>query len=91
VAKAVAAADSPACPGGAGPARATVRALNAVHSAAHSAALNAAHNGAHNAAGHGAGHGLIGMRERVARCGGEIDTGPLADGGYRVTVALPLA
>ena len=47
--------------------------------------------GAPSAAARGAGHGLLGMRERVARCGGEIDTGPLADGGYRVAVVLPLA
>lgn len=46
--------------------------------------------GASSAAGRGAGHGLIGMRERVARCGGEIDAGPLADGGYRVAAVLPV-
>lgn len=40
------------------------------------------------------GHGLIGMRERVALYGGEIETGPRppADGGgFRVSASLPLA
>jgi signal transduction histidine kinase len=35
------------------------------------------------------GHGLIGMRERVTACGGELSAGA-ADGGYRVTAVLPL-
>ncbi len=38
----------------------------------------------------GSGHGLLGMRERVAGLGGTLDTGPTADGGYRVAVALPI-
>jgi len=37
------------------------------------------------------GHGLIGMRERVAACGGTLATGPAGDGpGFRVTATLPL-
>lgn len=36
------------------------------------------------------GHGLAGMRERVALYGGELETGPAADGGYRVTARFPL-
>ena len=36
------------------------------------------------------GHGLIGMRERVALFGGELDAGPAADGGYGVSARLPL-
>jgi signal transduction histidine kinase len=40
-------------------------------------------NGAH-------GHGLVGMRERALMLGGAIDTGPSADGGYRVRARLPL-
>jgi signal transduction histidine kinase len=37
----------------------------------------------------GDGHGLVGMRERVAFYGGEIDAGA-RDGGFAVTVQLPL-
>ena len=37
----------------------------------------------------GAGQGLVGMRERVALYGGEIQTGPVFPGGYRVHVRLP--
>ncbi|HEY0521313.1 MAG TPA: histidine kinase, partial [Ilumatobacteraceae bacterium] len=37
-----------------------------------------------------AGQGLIGMRERVAVYGGELAAGPTPDGGFRVTVRLPL-
>lgn len=35
------------------------------------------------------GHGLVGMRERVAACGGELVAGPEA-GGFRVRASLPL-
>jgi signal transduction histidine kinase len=35
------------------------------------------------------GHGLLGMRERVAVYGGELETGPSNGGGYRVKVYLP--
>jgi signal transduction histidine kinase len=38
----------------------------------------------------GGGHGLIGMRERVALYRGELDAGPLPDGGFRVRARLPL-
>jgi signal transduction histidine kinase len=40
--------------------------------------------------GGGDGHGLIGMRERVALFGGEMQAGPSADGGYCVTARLPM-
>ena len=36
------------------------------------------------------GHGLIGMRERVALYGGELETGPVFPGGYRVHARFPL-
>ncbi|MGA4840592.1 sensor histidine kinase [Streptomyces sp. G45] len=38
----------------------------------------------------GAGHGITGMRERVGMLGGEMTAGPTADGGYEVTVFLPV-
>ena len=36
------------------------------------------------------GHGLIGMRERVALDGGELDVGPRAEGGFHVAARFPL-
>jgi two-component system, NarL family, sensor histidine kinase DesK len=35
------------------------------------------------------GHGLAGLRERVAVAGGTLTAGPLPDGGFRLTVAVP--
>jgi signal transduction histidine kinase len=40
--------------------------------------------------GHGSGHGLIGMRERVQLCAGELEAGPLPTGGFRVFARLPV-
>jgi signal transduction histidine kinase len=39
----------------------------------------------------GTGHGLIGMRERVAAFGGDLQVGPRPAGGFRVAARLPLA
>lgn len=38
----------------------------------------------------GRGHGLIGMRERVAVCGGEMSAGRRAQGGFEVVARLPI-
>ncbi|MDT0310482.1 histidine kinase [Streptomyces sp. DSM 44917] len=38
----------------------------------------------------GGGHGLMGMRERAAALSGDCQVGPLAGGGFRVRVVLPL-
>lgn len=42
------------------------------------------------AVGSASGQGLIGMRERVALFGGELDAGPRADGGFEVRARLPV-
>jgi signal transduction histidine kinase len=38
----------------------------------------------------GGGHGLLGMRERVAIFGGELEAGPRAEGGFRLRAKLPV-
>ncbi|MEU6365327.1 histidine kinase [Streptomyces sp. NPDC046931] len=39
---------------------------------------------------HGAGHGITGMRERVTMLNGEMTAGQTDEGGYEVTVFLPV-
>jgi signal transduction histidine kinase len=38
----------------------------------------------------GGGHGHANMRERAAMCGGTVQVGPRAGGGYAVTATLPM-
>lgn len=40
--------------------------------------------------GGGNGDGLAALRERVALCGGELDSGPRPEGGYRIAARLPV-
>jgi len=37
------------------------------------------------------GHGLIGMRERVQACGGQLTVGPLPRGGFQIQAHLPVS
>jgi signal transduction histidine kinase len=53
--------------------------------------LEIADDGSGSTATNGAGHGLVGIKERVAMLGGEVETGGAASGGYAVRVRLPYA
>jgi signal transduction histidine kinase len=52
--------------------------------------LTVADDGRGDVPGDGSGHGLVGMRERIALYGGELEAGPRAAGGYELRVRLPL-
>jgi signal transduction histidine kinase len=39
--------------------------------------------------GHGTGNGLRGIHERISTCGGQLDTGPTTDGGWRIHARIP--
>jgi signal transduction histidine kinase len=70
----------------AGPAHAYV----VVHFAPGSLTLEIDDDGAGSSTSANGGHGLVGMRERVAVFGGDVEAGPKRDGGFRVTARLPL-
>jgi signal transduction histidine kinase len=57
----------------------------------HDVELEIADDGRGTTNGTGSGSGLVGMRERAALVGGQVEAGPAADGGYAVRARLPLA
>ena len=71
----------------AGPAHAWV----AVRYAGEDVEIEVANDGNSDNPGDGSGHGLVGMRERVALCGGELESGPRPGGGFKISARLPVA
>jgi signal transduction histidine kinase len=70
----------------AGPARARV----ALHYRPEALELAVTNDGRVRASGADGGHGLVGMRERTALYGGELEAGPRPEGGFEVRARLPL-
>jgi signal transduction histidine kinase len=52
--------------------------------------LEVADNGSGGGDGSSSGHGLVGMRERVAVYGGELEAAPRPEGGFRLRAKLPV-
>ncbi|MGZ8783209.1 MAG: sensor histidine kinase [Gaiellaceae bacterium] len=71
----------------AGPAHAWV----AVRYAGEDVEIEVANDGQNESESGSSGHGLVGMRERVALCGGELVSGPRPGGGFRISARLPVA
>ncbi len=67
----------------------TVEVVDDGRGAAALAGLGRSAAGTQTGNGTGGGHGLLGMRERTEVWGGELKTGPVAGGGYRVRAVLP--
>jgi signal transduction histidine kinase len=70
----------------AGPARAEV----VIRYEPSAVAVEVRDTGAGTASGHGTGHGLVGMRERVAMFGGELEAAFQNGGGFAVRARLPV-
>ncbi len=60
-----------------------------VRYSSHAVEITVADDGRGGLTGAGTGNGLLGIRERVAVVGGEVEAGPQPDGGYVVRARLP--
>src|SRR5581483_807530 len=53
--------------------------------------LSVTDDGTGDGGGESGGHGLMGLRERVSVYGGELEAGPLAEGGFRLRARIPVS